>query len=482
MKKAVKFLISQACAGLFLDPGLRKTSITLAAILLLKRKKMINKVLVVAPLRVSHSTWPNELKKWSDFNGLTHVVLHGPKKDELLKQDVDIYLINPEGLDWLLQPTKIKKGKKVSISVDVRRFKQFGFDVLVLDELTKFKNYSAIRSRALKQVLPTFARRWGLTGSPAANGLMGLFGQMLMLDLGRSLGQYITHYRRKYFVPSFNGFDYTLLNGSAEKIYEAIAPVVLRMAGDDYLELPKLVENVVPVELPAPARKIYDGLEKDLFAELQDGEVTAKNIGVALGKCRQVANGAIYHESGLGELIKVQKSKRDFTEIHDAKLDALVDLVEELQGQPALIAYEFQHDLARLQARLKGEHGEALPYIGHGVSVKQGKALEDAWNRGELPLLAAHPMSIAHGLNLQESGQHVIWFAPTWDYELYDQFIRRLLRSGSKHKRIFSHLLVVTDSVDEVIVASLHGKATGQQALFTGLKSLQQRRRACPHI
>lgn len=469
-QRAIKFLIKQAAAGLFLDPGLGKTSITLGAIKILKAKKLINRVLVVAPLRVCHSTWPDELRKWSDFSGLTCEILHGRGKEAKLEADADLFIINPEGLDWLLKPVKTKVGKRTRVAVDVKAFKQLGFDTLVVDELTKFKNSQAIRFKSLKQVLGTFSRRWGLTGSPAANGLMGLFGQLYVLDQGRSLGQYITHYRERYFTPSFNGFSYDLKPGAEEQIYEAIEPVVLRMAADEYLQLPTLIENVVNVQLPSDAMQLYESLEEDLLAKIGDGVITAKNSGVALGKCRQVASGAIYLERQLGEL---PEAKRRWAEVHQAKLDALEDLVEELQGRQALVAYEFHHDLQRILARL----GDT-PHIGSGVSTTTGKMLEAQWNAGQLSVLLVHPASVAHGLNLQGGGQHIIWFTPTWDYELYDQLIKRLLRQGSRHSRIFNHLLVAERTADEVVVAALKSKRRGQNALFDGLKELQQHRRA----
>ena len=231
-KQGVRFLLTHAAGGLLLDPGLGKTTIVLAALKLLFKAGTISKVLVIAPLRVCFSTWPGEIEKWADFNHLRYVVLHGPNKDELLEQEADIYIINPEGLDWLLQTQKTKgRTNKTAVNIDLRRFKNMGFDVLVIDELTKFKNHSSDRFKAMKLILGTFGRRWGLTGSPASNGLEPLFGQMMMLDQGRSLGAYITHYRRDFFVPDPNGFAYNLMDGAEDRIYERINPVVLRIGG-----------------------------------------------------------------------------------------------------------------------------------------------------------------------------------------------------------------------------------------------------------
>jgi SNF2 family DNA or RNA helicase len=472
--KAIKRGLEQAVVGYFLDPGLGKTSIILSIIKILLAKKMVGKILIIAPLRVAASTWPRELEKWLDFCKFKAIVLHGPKKDQLLQEDADIYLINPEGLDWLLKATKVKNGKKTSVHVDVREFKKLGFDMLVVDELTKFKNHQSIRFKAIKQVLGTFRRRYGLTGSPAANGLLPLFGQMYMLDEGRSLGRFITHYRDAYFESDYMGFSYTVKEGAEQEIYKRISPVVMRLDAADLLELPQKIDNVIRLELPASARKVYDALEDDLFFEMGSGVITAKNTGVALGKCRQVASGAIYIEDALGELVKkARKVKREWEMLHDTKLDALEDLVESLQGSPILIAYEFQHDLARLKERF----GADLPYIGSGVSIEEGKRLEKLWNEGKLPVLAVHPVSIAHGVNMQDSGQHIAWFTLTWDYENYDQLIRRLLRQGSKHKKIFNHIFLMEDTIEEAVLGALHAKRRGQGSLFDGLKQLQARRR-----
>lgn len=474
-KKAVKFLLEHACAALFLDPGLGKSSITLAAIKLLKRQKLVSKVLVIAPLRVCYSVWPREIEKWTDFEGLKIEVLHGPKKDEALKRQADIYVINPEGLDWLLASEKIrtKSGKK-SVAVDVRRFKQLGFDLLVIDELTKFKNIGSDRFKALKQVHKTFGRRWGLTGSPASNGLLDLFGQCYILDEGRALGPYITHFKRQYFKPvDHNGFVWVPQQGAERQIYERLAPLALRMSAEDHLDMPLLIENNIKLDMPESARRVYEQLELALIAEVEDRRVVAANAAVASGKCRQVASGGIYLDPEVTALgFKVQ-AKREWVEVHKEKVEALTDLIEELQGEPVLVAYDFAHDLARLQEKL----GKDIPYIGGGVSAKRATELEQMWNRGELPVLLGHPQSIGHGLNLQEAGHHVVWFSMTWDYELYDQFIRRVLRQGNKSKRVFVHHLLMRDTIDEIMLYALKHKKRGQQALFEGLKELAKRRR-----
>lgn len=470
-KKAVKFLLEHAAGALFLDPGLGKTSITLAAIKLLKQKKVLDKVLLVAPLRVCFSVWPREAEKWVDFHGLKLVVLHGADKDQLLQEPADIYVINPEGLEWLLQVRKSKTATgKTKVDVDLRRWKSLGFDTLIIDELSKFKHTSTNRFKALKLVLSTFRRRWGLTGSPASNGLMDLFGQCFVLDQGRTLGQYLTHYRMKYFLPGHDGFSWVLREGAEEEIYERVRPLALRMAADDYLDMPALIENNIRVDLPEEVQRVYHQLEDDLVAKLNDKVVVASTAAAASIKCRQVANGGLYLDPEVQALVKLPKSNREWVNLHSAKTDALADLIEELQGSPLLVAYDFAHDLDRLRERL----GKDVPYIGGGVSAKRSAELERAWNAGQLPVLLGHPQAMAHGLNLQEVGHHVCWHSLTWDFELYDQFIRRVLRQGNKSKKVFVHHIIARGTVDEVVLAAVKSKRKGQNALFEALKNLRK--------
>lgn len=471
-KKAVKFLLEHAAAALFLDPGLGKTSIVLAAIKLLIKKKQISKVLIIAPLRVCQAVWPAELEKWTDFEGLRMVVLHGKDKEELLKVDADIYVINPEGLDWLMQPTKKRSPKtgKISVTIDMRRWKKFGFDTLVIDELSKFKHIGSTRFKLMKEVIKTFGRRWGLTGSPAANGLMDLFGQCYMIDEGRTLGPYITHFRRKYFLPGFDSaYSWVLREGADQEIYARIKPLALRMAAEDYLDMPKLIENNIKVELPDSVRRIYDELESDLITKLDEGKVTAATSGAASMKCRQVVNGGIYLDQEVIALVKLPKSKREWVDLHDAKTDAIEDLVDELQGSPLLVAYDFNHDFARLQKRL----GD-VPYIGSGTTAKELKIIEAKWNDGKIPVLLAHPQSAGHGLNLQGACHHVAWHSMTYDFDLYDQLNRRVRRQGQQESHVFVHHIMASGTIDELILQVLKSKNRGQQALFQALKKYRK--------
>lgn len=463
-KRAVKFILERACSLLLLSPGLGKTSIALAAIKILKKKKLLNKVLVIAPLRVCHSVWPVEAEKWSDFKDLKVVVLHGPKKDELLKEEADIYVINFEGVKWLFGKFITKSG-----SPSVSKWKKMGFDTLIIDELSKMKNPRSIRFKTLKMFHHTFARRWGLTGSPASNGLMDLFGQLYIIDEGRSLGRYITQYRTKYFVPDYSGFNWTIMDGAEEQIYERISPLSLRMSAEDYLDMPDRVENNIMVDLPKDAFEVYDALESILVAQINDKTITAGSAASASSKLRQIANGGCYldqEESNALHIIPAQSKK--WENIHSAKIDALQDLIDELQGQPLLVAYDFNHDLDRIRKTF----GEDVPYIGGGVSTKRSKDLERKWNNGDLPYLFGHPQSISHGLNLQESGHHVAWLSLTWDYELYDQFICRVYRQGNSSSSVFIHHIIARGTIDEQIMWALRSKGKGQNALFSALKRL----------
>lgn len=441
---------------------------------MLKVQGLVSKVLVIAPRRVCYSVWPVEAELWTDFKDLRVEILHGPHKDQALQREADLYVINPEGLDWLLGTTKTKGASgKTQVAVDKRRFKALGFDTLVIDELSKFKHPSTNRFKALKQVLGTFGRRWGLTGSPSPNGLLDLFGQCYVLDEGHALGRYITHYRQAYFMTvDHAGYDWQLMPGAEERIYERLSPLVLRMAAEDYLELPELLHNIIRVDLPDAVRAVYDDLEEHLFAMIDKKSVTAANAAVASGKCRQVAAGGLYLDPA-DELNPVFKAKKDWANLHTAKVDALEDLVEELQGSPLLVAYDFKHDLDRLRARF----GKDVPVIGGGTSDKRAAELERLWNAGKLPLLLGHPQSIGHGLNLQQAGHHICWHTLTWDYELYDQFIRRVYRQGNKAHRVTVHHLLARDTIDEAVLGALRAKAKGQRALFDALKALQKGRK-----
>lgn len=460
-KKGIKFLLTHGAAALLLDPGMGKTAVVLKTFDALLKAQTATRMLVIAPLKVCQLVWPAEPGEWSDLEHLRVGLLHGPKKQEVLDNfhDYDILVINPEGLEWLLHGGKRKGG-----AVDIRRWKHYGFDTLVIDELTKFKHTRGVRFKMMKQVLPTFSRRWGLTGTPAPNGLLDLFGQMYVLDLGNALGRYITHYRMKYFrAVDPNGWKWVLQAGAAERIYEAIKPLAMRASAEDYLELPELVPQKIFVDMPPKARDLYDKLEDELIASINNKDVVASNAAAASTKCRQIANGAVYVDDDL--LSRIQGKRRDVVQLHDSKMDALRDLVDELNGAQLLVAYEFNHD----QARLRKEFPNAV-FMADAKGQAAAKKLEAAWNSGEIQVLFGHPASMGHGLNFQKSNaQHVVWFSMFWDLELYDQFIKRVRRQGNKATRVFVHHIIARDTVDEVVFHVQRGKAKTQTALLDAL-------------
>lgn len=472
MKRAMQWILEHPACGLFLDPGLRKTSITLGAFRLLRAKGMVRRMLVVAPVRVAYNVWPSEIDKWKQFQDLNVVVLHGKdKSDDLLDDEsVDIYVINPEGLDWLLGKPGKKKGQ---VLPNWDRFRLLDCQMFVLDESSKFKNTQTKRFKILRPFLPKFLRRVILTGSPAPKNYLDLFGQVYIMDLGKSLGEYITHYRNKFFDPSgFGGFSWKLREGSKELIQKAIKPYVLRLEAEDHISIPKLLEPDIWVDLPPDARRMYDEMEDELIYIMEGGQQTlsAPTASAARGKCAQIAGGAVYKNP---EGIEI-RTKMDFVDIHDVKLQALEEFLEEMQGQPVMICYWYQHELVRIRKYLGKRYGD-LPSISE-VSLKKGKEIEDAWNRNEIPVLLAQPASVGHGLNMQGGdAQHVFWYTLPDDFDIYDQTIRRLRRSGNKSLAVFSHRCMVRNTVDAVKMKMLAKKGANQKDFLDAMKSYRPR-------
>jgi hypothetical protein len=453
--RAVGWLASRNSAALFLDPGLGKTSSTLGAFTLLQEKKLARRMLVIAPKRVCYLVWRQEGEKWAQFRHLRFSLVHGPRKEDALAADADVYLINPEGIPWLAEQFASPQ--------------EFAdkFDTVTIDELTKFKNPSAKRFIMLHggkyrkvrypNLLQNVTRKWGLTGTPAPNGLEDLFGQMLILDDGVSLGRYVTHFRDKYFVQGFDGYTLKPRRGADEEIQKRLKNTALRMKAEDYLTLPPLVDDIRHIQLKGKARKAYDQMKKEMVADLGAGAIKADNAAAMYSKLKQMAGGAVYRIDKDG--------KRVWERIHNEKLDALEELVEELNGQPVLVAYEFNHELERILERF----GD-IPYLGKGTTDAAAVSIEADWNAGKIPVLPVHPASTGHGLNLQQgSACHICWFNPTWDFELYDQLIRRLYRQGSKAKTIFNHILAVENSIDFMVIKAVKDKDTTQARLVQGL-------------
>ena len=448
-KEAVKFLVEKGSAALWLDPGLGKTAVVLSAYRTLRIKGLAKKMLVIAPLRPVHGVWPPEVKKWEQFEDYSVGVLHGGNKAKVLKQNHDIYVINFEGLGWLSAQLNGK---------------DWPFQILTVDEISYMKNTQTQRFKTIKPLLDKFDRRWGLTGSPAPNSLLDIFGPQLILDQGATFGPYISRFRTEYFFPSgYGGYEWKLQSDGEARIHEALAGKVLRMAALDHLDLPELTYNDIMVDLPPKARKLYDAFENDLTVELNSGNVTAVNAAVAVMKGQQIANGGSYlDDDGSGDA-------KTSIHLHDAKTEAVLDLVEELSGQPCIIGYHFAHDLERLKAAFPD-----APVIGSGVIGNKLDAIINDWNAGKIPVLLAHPMSAGHGLNLQGTGHAVIWYSLTWSLEVYEQFIRRLWRQGQKNHIVVHHIMA-KDTVDEAIMLAIRRKDKTQQTLLTAVRDYIKR-------
>lgn len=484
--KAIKWLVQHPEAALLIDLGMGKTVITLAAIQQLRRTGAIGKTLVVAPLRVCYQVWSDigEIGKWENFKDYFKVaLLHGKDKEAALEEDADLYVTNHDSLDWLCRPRDPAHGHGVRNPSRMDELLARGVNCLVLDELSKFKHTNTRRFKLLKPYLGQFRRRWGLTGSPAANGLLDLFGQAYVLDLGKALGPYITHYRFKYFVPSkfVNGgvvAEWKPAPGSEARIYEALKPLAISMRATDHLEgMPDLVEQDVWVDLPDKARKFYDEFEREMIAELDGETVVAGSAGVVSNKCRQIASGGIYNrpnslqvqladagaKAGLDPVALVHH-------IHDGKTDALSELIDELQGQPVLVGYWFKHDRARIEAAVKGAR-----FIDGSTSVKEAQEIIALWNSGALSVLCMFPQE---GLNLQGSNcAHFIWYTLPWELDKEMQTVGRIWRQGNKAKTVFVHRILARGTVDTVVARALRTKERTQDALMVALKDYAKGRR-----
>lgn len=431
---ATDFVLEHPACGLILDMGLGKSVITLTALWsLLLDSFDVGKVLVVAPKRVAENTWPTELKKWEHLDGLTWSLVLGSEKDRraALQRRAKIYIINRENVTWL---------------VDNYRW---DFDTLVIDELSSFKSSKAQRFRALKRVRPRISRVIGLTGTPQPNGLLDLWPQMYLLDMGQRLGRFVGGYRERFFLPDKRNreviYSYKPKEGAEEKIYELISDICISMKAADYLDMPELVASRVEVQMNAKERKLYEGFERDMVLHLKDGDLDAVNAAALSGKLVQMANGAVYGEN------------RKVHHIHDRKLDALEDIIEAANGKPLLVAYWYKHDLERIRQRFEVR------------TIDTPKDIAD-WNEGKIPVALIHPASAGHGLNLQDSGSTIVWFGLTWSLELYQQLNARLWRQGQKHTVVIQHI-VAAGTHDEDIMNALEKKDMSQTALIAAVKA-----------
>ena len=438
---ATNFILEHPVAAVLLEMGLGKSVITLTAIyeLMLNRFE-VQKVLVIAPLRVARDTWSAEIEKWDHLNGLTYSVVIGTEAERLaaLKSQAHLYLINRENVDWLITKSGIR----------------FDYDMVVIDELSSFKSHTAKRFKSLLKVRPTVKRMVGLTGTPSGNGLMDLWAEFRVLDMGQRLGRYITHYRNNFFVPDKRNqqmiFSYKPKPGAEEAIYRLISDITISMKSADFLKMPECIINEVSVSLSEKERSVYQSLKENMVVDLKDEEIDAVNAAALSGKLLQMANGAIYNE------------EKEVIHIHDRKLDALEDLIESANGKPILVAYWFKHDLTRIAERLS-KLGVVYQHINTQESIRK-------WNNGELPVGLIHPASAGHGLNLQTGGNHIVWFSLTWSLELYQQTNARLYRQGQKNTVVIQHI-VTKDTIDEQIIKALSDKNTTQDALMKAVKA-----------
>lgn len=437
---AIEYIKQHPVSAVLLDMGLGKTSICLTALHdLLTDDFESHRVLVIAPLRVARDTWPGEIQKWDHLADLSYSLAIGSEDERFraFAKKADIYITNRENVQWLIEKSGIP----------------FDFDTVVVDELSSFKNHQAKRFRSLLMVRPRIKRMIGLTGTPSANGLMDLWAEYRLLDMGQRLGRYITRYRLKYFQPDRRNaqvvYSYRPLPGAEEEIYKAISDITISMRSTDYLQMPDKVMSEYPVYLSESEKEAYDNLKDNLI--LDDKEVTASNAGVLSMKLSQMANGAVYNDDGTS------------LEIHSRKLDALEDIVEAAAGKPILLAYWFKHDRQRIIQRLK-----SLNVVFRDLDSSESLKM---WNRGELQVGLIHPASAGHGLNLQDGGNTIVWYGLTWSLELYQQTNARLWRQGQKASTVVIQHIITKETIDERILKVLQNKEQVQDALIEAVKA-----------
>jgi SNF2 family DNA or RNA helicase len=395
----------------------------------------VHRVLVIAPLRVARDTWPTEIQKWSHLRSLTYAVAVGTLKERkaALMQRADITIINRENLQWLIDDSGFP----------------FDFDMVIIDELSSFKNHKAKRFKSLMKVRPYIHRIIGLTGTPSSNGLMDLWAEFKLLDMGQRLGRFITQYRMNYFIPDKrNGeiiYSYKPLPYAEDAIYRRISDITISMKSTDHLKMPELISTQYEVALSDAERDRYENLKQELILQLPDGEITAANAAALTGKLSQLANGAIYSDTG------------EIMEFHDRKLDALEDIIEAANEKPLLVAYWFRHDLARIKNRFNVRE------------IKTSRDIAD-WNAGKIPVAVIHPASAGHGLNLQAGGSTLVWFGLTWSLELYQQTNARLWRQGQQSHTVVIQHIITKGTIDERILKALSKKELTQSALIDAVK------------
>ena len=433
---ATSFILKHPISAVLLEMGLGKSVISLTAINDLMLDYFdVSRTLVIAPLRVASATWPDEIKKWDHLKHLNYSVVIGSEKERLdaLRKPAHIYLINRENVDWLITKSGIS----------------WKFDMVVIDELSSFKSHQAKRFKSLLKVRPKIKRIVGLTGTPSSNGLMDLWAEFRLLDMGERLGRYITHYRQNFFVPDKRNqhmiFSYRPRPGAEDAIYRLISDITISMKARDFLKMPKCIMNKVVVSLSEKEQKLYDSLEKDMVLSIGDDEIDAVTATALSNKLLQMANGAVYN------------NEKKSIVIHDRKLDALEDLIEGANGKPVIVAYWFKHDLERIKARFDVRE------------IKTAKDIVD-WNEGKILVAVLHPASAGHGLNLQAGGSTIIWFGLTWSLELYQQTNARLYRQGQENTVVIHHI-ITKGTHDEDVTKALTLKEKIQDALINSVKA-----------
>lgn len=436
---AIQKIYETPRVGLFLDMGLGKTAITLTAIEdLIYNQFEVSKALVIAPLRVAEDTWSRESEKWDHLNHLTISKILGTpaQRRKALVTEADVYIINRENVVWLTNELSQIGGG-------------WDFDMVVIDELSSFKSAKAQRFKALRKNITRSRRVVGLTGTPAPNGLIDLWSQVYLLDGGERLGHTLTGYRERYFIPNQRNqttiFNYKPKPEAEHAINEKISDICISMKAEDWLDMPKRIDNVQAIKLQEKEKEAYNRFEKDSYLQFLEGEVTAASAAALTNKLLQYSNGAVYLPDG------------GYVETSARKLDALEEILDVSNGKPILCFYSYKHDLERIQKR-----------IPEARKLKDSKDIKE-WNSGDIPLLLAHPAGAGHGLNLQAGGSIIVWFGLTWSLELYQQANARLYRQGQERTVIIHHL-ITESTVDERVLESLQGKKEVQEDLLESLK------------
>jgi SNF2 family DNA or RNA helicase len=461
---ALRLMLENPVFGLLLDPGLGKSAVTLAALKVLFKKRLARRALIVAPLRVAYATWPEELRAWRDFQDLGMAMLHGGDKEQVLRSlepGHRVVVTNYETLPWLCGNPQL--------------LKTLAADTLVFDELSRMKESHTVRFRALRPHLVKFTRRYGLTGSPVPNSYMDLFGEMYVLDRGAALGQYVTHYRNRYFFPTgFQMREWQLVPGMEKEINKAIAPITLRLDASDHLKLPKVMpDDVRWVELPPAARKEYDAIEETMMSTLFTAPLVSS--AAARSKCAQIANGAVYTDPPLASSDAPEdwRRQRRWKSVHDAKVQALAELVQELQGQQMLVAIDFRHDVDSIRKEL----GAKVPCINGSTTRGEAAQFIEEWNAGVLQVLMVHPASAGHGLNLQKShARHVCFFGIPDNFDYADQLWRRVWRQGNQAAFVLKHFIAARATVDAAKLRNLKVKGKTQQQFLDAMRAYAEER------